>query len=102
MWETAIVRYLQEQGFRYAERRRMNGIHDRGDIAGLPGVVIEAKNVARFTLSEWADEATIEAVNDASKIGVIWAHRPRKSSPGDGYVIMNGSTFIELLKEGGW
>lgn len=38
--ESAVTTYLQTMGFIHAERRSLNGIHDRGDIAGIPGVVI--------------------------------------------------------------
>jgi len=40
-WETAIVGYLRGRGAPHAERRALNGSNDRGDIAGIPGLVIE-------------------------------------------------------------
>ena len=39
--ETAVVRFLRAVGFTQAERRTLGGTQDRGDIAGVPGVVIE-------------------------------------------------------------
>lgn len=96
--EVAIVAYLNDHGFPYAERRALAGINDRGDIAGVPGVVIEAKNCETITLSAWLKEAATEAVNAGVDIGVVWAKRRGKGSPGDWYVIMPGSTFVELIK----
>lgn len=101
-WETAIVEYLQSQGWPHAERRALNGSRDRGDIAGLPGVVIEAKSASRIELAAWVKEAEAEAGNAGADVGAVWAHRRGKSSPGDGYVIMTGDQFARLLKAAGW
>ena len=101
-WESAIVRYLHEQGFPQIERRALNGIHDRGDISGLPGVVIEAKNHAHMTLGPWVEEAAVERLNDDARIAVVWHKRIGKGSPGDCYVTMTGRDFVELLREGSW
>lgn len=38
--ESAVVKYLREQGWPSAERRALNGASDRGDIAGVVGTVI--------------------------------------------------------------
>ena len=38
-WESALVDYLIGKGWPHAERRALNGCNDKGDIAGLPGVV---------------------------------------------------------------
>ena len=101
-WETAIVSFLKEHGVRYAERRTLGGSQDRGDVAGIPGVVIEAKAEARVNLASWLSEAQTEAANDKADIGVVWSKRRGKTSPGDAYVIMDGNTLIKLLVAGGW
>lgn len=98
-WESDIVRALREAGFVQAERRAGNGTHDRGDIAGVPGLVIEAKNCARTELAEWVDEADCEARNDGARYGVVWHHRRGKAAPEDGYVTMSGATFLRLLAD---
>lgn len=101
-WESAIVDYLRENGVPHAERRALNGAKDRGDVAGIVGVVIEAKSAQTFTLSAWLDEALTERDNDRADIGVVWAKRPRKASPGAGYVIMDGDTLLWLLRSAGY
>ena len=47
-WETAIVDYLRTVGAIHAERRALNGAKARGALAGLPGVVVEAKSAAKL------------------------------------------------------
>ncbi|MGI5443364.1 hypothetical protein ACQEV4_40320 [Streptomyces shenzhenensis] len=97
--ETAVVRYLQAAGFTQAERRTLAGVQDRGDIAGIPGVVIEVKNCARQELPAWVAEAEIERDNDNATLGVVWHKLRGRSSPGDWFVTMSGAQFAQLLRE---
>lgn len=53
------------------ERRRLNGVHDRGDIAGVPNTVIEVKSGSRIDLAGWLAEAEQERVNDGASFGVV-------------------------------
>jgi hypothetical protein len=103
-WETEIVRALIAAGWPYAERRRLAGKRDRGDIAGVAGIVIEAKNTNEIRLAEAINEAHAEALNDNTGVlgvshGVAWFKRKGKSAAEDGYVVMDGRTFMALLKE---
>jgi hypothetical protein len=95
--ERAIVDYLRRVGFIHAERRLAGATKDRGDIAGIPGVVIEAKNQARMELAEWLEEALLERDNDNAQIAAVWHKRRGKGSPSDWYVTMDGATFGYLL-----
>lgn len=111
-WETAIVRALIDAGWPHAERRRLSGVNDRGDIAGIPGVVIEAKNAARLDLAGAVDEAKVEAANVDKALGpaadlaptlpLAWIKRKGRSSALDGYVVMDGDTALRLLREAGY
>ena len=101
-WETAIVGYLRDQGWPHAERRARTGAHDQGDITGVVGVCIEAKDTARFEPARFLTEAQTEAVNAKAGIGAAWIKRRGKSSPGDGYVLLDGATFTQLLREAGY
>ena len=101
--ESAIVTFLRDHGFPWADRVPLSGTRDRGDVTVGPGSpVIEAKNQARHSFAEWLDEATTEAANAGAPFGVVWAKRRGKGSPGDGYVVMDGSTFAALLKQAGY
>lgn len=98
-WETRIVHALRVAGFSQAERRSLNGVSDRGDIAGVIGLVVEAKNCARTELAQWVDEAETEAVNDGARYGVVWHHRRGRAAPEDGFVTMSGAAFLRLLAD---
>jgi hypothetical protein len=97
--ETAVVRFLRTAGFTQAERRTLSGAQDRGDIAGVPGVVIEVKNCARQELPAWVVEAELERDNDRAGLGVVWHKRRGKADPGDWFVTMSGTQFAALLCE---
>jgi len=101
-WETAIVNYLIGEGFVMAERRALAGALDKGDITGIPGVVIEAKNCKTINLAQFLDEAAEEATNANADVGVAWVKRRGKTSPAEAYVVMSGTTFIELLTNWVW
>jgi hypothetical protein len=101
-WETAICRLLAAEGFPHAERRALKGTADRGDIAGIAGWVVEAKNCARTELAAWLDEASAEQANDGAAYAAVWHHRRGKASPADGFVTMTGATFIRLLRQAGY
>lgn len=100
-WESAIVTYLRANGAPHAERRALAGNVDRGDIAGVPDVVFEAKSGA-FHLAQWLDEAELERANDHARYGIVWAKRPGKTSPADGYAILSGAALVQLLTEAGY
>lgn len=101
-WESKIVEALVARGWRYAERRRLAGSADRGDIAGIPGIVIEAKSCRRIEVAAWVDEANVERDNDHADLGVVWWKRRGKASALDGFVTMDGATFLNLLTAAGY
>lgn len=100
--ESAIVEYLRNNGFPHTERRALAGSSDRGDIAGIPGVVIESKNCAKQELAAWLDEATAERGNDRADYGVVWHKRRGKGSPGSWFVTLDGATFVRMLQQLGY
>lgn len=101
--ETAVVNYLKdEHNYLYVERRSLSGANDRGDIAGIPGVVIEVKAEKSLKLSEWLKEAEVERINDNANVAVVWHKRVGKGSPGEWYVTMTGNQFSSLLKAAGY
>lgn len=100
-WESSIVEYLRDPGWPHAERRAPSGARDRGDIAGLPGVVIEAKACRAVDLAGWLDEATVEQANAAVNVGAVWVKRRGRTNPGAGYVVMCGATFAGCSEKRG-
>ena len=69
--ETAFVNYMIDNGYVAVERRALQGKADRGDISGLPGIVIEIKSGSRLAIPEWLKELEIEMVNDGSTEGYL-------------------------------
>lgn len=95
-FETAVVRYLNEHGFPYAERRALAGTNDKGDITGVPGVMFECKSVKTITLSEFMGEVDAQKANARAQIGVAVIKR-RQKPVSRSYVVMDLEQFVELL-----
>lgn len=100
LFESAVVEWLRAHGHPYAERRALRGGRDAGDIAGLPGVVLELKSCNRIELAAWMDEARQEAANAGVELFAVIAKRRGKGDPGDAYVITDLATFNLLLADG--
>lgn len=82
--ETAVVRWLRQNGFPQAERRALHGNVDLGDVTGIPGVVIEIKaGKAAETASDkqiglWVEETLVEQANAHADHGVLVVKRKGK------------------------
>lgn len=100
--ETAIVATLIEEGWPHAERRALKGNLDRGDVAGLPGVMIEAKAEKSYDISGWLKEVAVEKANDNAAVGACWFKIRGKTDPRQWGVVMTGAQFVELLKAAGY
>jgi hypothetical protein len=100
--ERAVVDYLRGNGFPYAERRLAGDVKDRGDIAGVPGVVIEVKNCERTELGAWVGEAVVEQANDGADYGVVWHKRRGRGDPGQWYATLPAAQLVRLLRAAGY
>jgi hypothetical protein len=98
--ENRIVTVLRDGGFPNAERRRLGGIYDRGDIAGVStGVVIEAKAAPkRYEIAEWLKECDKEVANDNARLGIVWFKLRGSQDPLQWPVMMRGHFFLPLLR----
>ena len=102
MWESTLRDYLQRSGWPTVERLPLGGANDRGDLAGIPDVVIEAKAEAGWDhLGVAIAEAERERVNARAALGVVWRKRIGSTSAANGYVVMTGATFVDLLRRAG-
>jgi Holliday junction resolvase len=77
--EREVVRYLQ-QWWPAAERRALSGNKDKGDVAGIPGVVVEVKAAARLELAKWQRETLAEQENAQAAYCVLVVKRPYKAA----------------------
>lgn len=75
--ETAVVRWLRGHGFPHAERRALSGSQDQGDVAGIPGVVIEvkggekARKASDLQVTTWLHETEVERQNAGADLGLL-------------------------------
>lgn len=76
--EREVVRYLQ-QWWPAAERRALSGNKDKGDVAGIPGVVIEVKAAVRLELAAWRRETWAEMGNAGAAHCILVVKRPRQN-----------------------
>lgn len=103
--ESDVVAWLRGQGAVHAERRKAGERLDRGDVAGLPGVVIEVKNPGAgrpIELGSWLTETMRETANDNASVGLLVVRRRLQLSPANWYWITDGNTIAPLLRAAGW
>lgn len=97
--ETAVVKYLKEQGWIHAERRALHGNLDKGDINLGSPVVLEVKDHAKITLSEWLKELKVEMGNADVDVGAVIAKKRGTTNVGEWYAVMPVSVLVVLLQE---
>ena len=100
-FERAVVAYLRSHGFPGAARAYGAGRPDGiGDIADVPGFVIECKAHRTLDLAVFMDQAVREA-GSRSVVPVVVAKR-RGQDTGNAYVVLRLSDFarIALDREG--
>jgi Holliday junction resolvase len=98
-FETEVVRFLEANGFP-ARRRARAGSKDNGDVEiGDNKWTIEAKATKSIDIPQYLRELDVEMVNSGAEYGAVWVKRRGKSSAGDGYVIMDGHSFLEILRQ---
>lgn len=100
--ETAVVRYLQANGFPYAERRALHGTADKGDITGCGPLVFEVKNHKEFDLSGWMNELMRETDNAQADYGVLVVKRRGHVDAANWYAVMPFEAIVALLKQAGY
>lgn len=100
-FERELVQFLKENGFPHAERRALRGADDRGDIVGIPGLVIEAKSHNRLDLPGWLDQLREEKERDGGSDGAVIARR-RNHWIGKSYFVMDAIDGIKMLRRLGY
>jgi hydrogenase maturation factor len=98
--ETAVAEYLR-QTFPAVERRVQSGVNDRGDIAGVPGCVIEVKNQRTYKIQEWMRETETERINASANLGVL-VIKPvgvGVSRVSDWFAVVSLETITRMIEE---
>ena len=98
--ENLFVDYLKPW-VPHVERRRLCGVADRGDIAGMAGFVWEVKSGARVNIAGWLNELAAEMRNDRAPLGAV-AVRPKGSPhPQNWYAVLPLPVLMALLEQAG-
>lgn len=99
--EKLVAEWLQEHGRPHVERRALAGTNDRGDIAGIPGVVIEIKDYSKPTLPQFVRELDAEIMNAKAWTGTIIAKRRGTLDVGEWFAIQPVRIWHPLLTAAG-
>ena len=107
--ETALVRFLQGQGFPNAERRALGGGssgEDLGDITGIPALCMEVKNQRSYKIPAWILESETERINARADFGILVV-KPNgvgitPNKVGQWWGILPMQAMIDLLRDAGY
>jgi hypothetical protein len=95
--ELAVAKWLRKLGWIHAERSRAGWTDDRGDIDGLPGIVIEVKNEKRIDLPGYLRELEVEIANAKAWTGTVIVKRRGSMNVDDWYAVMPAKIWGELM-----
>jgi hypothetical protein len=95
--ELAVAKWLREWGWVNAERSRAGWQDDRGDIDGVPGVVVEVKNQKTIDIPGYLAELEVEMENADAWTGVCIVKRRGSVDVDDWYAMMPASVWAQLL-----
>lgn len=99
--EQKVCDWLAENGWPHAERRRLRGSSDCGDVAGVIGCTIEIKAEKRIDLSGYMTELAVEMANNGDHHGVAIVKRRGTTDVGRWYAVMPVALWAALAKEAG-
>jgi hypothetical protein len=99
--ENLFVAYLRTFGL-LAERRRLTGSQDQGDITGWPGVCVEVKSGARIDIAGWLDQLRNEALHSGADIAFVAVRPKGKPDVGSWYAVLPIPDLMALMAAAGW
>ncbi len=100
--EIAVAEWLAANGWPHAEPTRRSGwSDDRGDIDGIPCVVVEVKNHKTFDIPAWLEELEDEVDNAGAVTGVVVIKRRGSTDPADWYAVMRLGDWAHLARDAG-
>lgn len=100
--ESAYVEWVSGFTGLQLERRRLQGVADKGDIAGWPDVCVEVKSGAQLDIPQWMRELAVEIHNSGALVGQIAVRPKGKPNPGDWWAMRPLTSDLILLGEAGY
>jgi len=100
--ENEVIKHLRTAGFPYAERRLTGSDDPYGDVAGIPGVVIEVKNHATLDLAGWVNQLLEELVAADADTGAVIHKRKGHTDVANWYATLPASLYFRLLCDAGY
>ena len=101
--ENEVVELLHGFGFTHAERRRLSGNRDLGDIAGIPCVLIDVKDHATLDLAGAMDgiETKVDEAEREGRVIAIAAaiFKRRGRDIGEWYAVVSAETFAWMCAQ---
>lgn len=94
--ERAVVAYLRDNGYPDARRYLAGDGRQPGDVDAIPGVSIEVKDQAAYSISAWVAQAIDEA---GERVPMVWMHPKgvRVDDVGNWWCVMRVSDVVGLL-----
>ena len=96
--ENFAVRFLSENGWPYAERKRLRGAKDQGDLTGTPGLMWEVKYLGKSVsarMAAWMKQVDVQTVNARADYGILIVKPP-------GVGERNAGKFWAVMREESW
>jgi len=100
--ENLFVEWVRDHGVPHAERRRLNGSADRGDVGGWPGVCVEIKSGARTDIAGWLQQLKVETDHAGADVGFVAVRPKGQPHPSGWYAVMPLPELMRLLVDAGW
>ena len=106
--ENAFVAFLQKNGVVNAERRRLSGSLDKGDIAGWVSpqkdwsVCVEVKSGGKLAVSEWLKELEAEMCNSQADTGFVAVRPKGKPDVQDWFAVLPVPVLMDLFGKAGF
>lgn len=103
--ETAVVRWLQTNGFDNAERRALRGTADAGDITGTPGLCWSikgghaAERASDLDVERWLSELDTQTAHAGARHGilVLKRHAVGPGNAGNWWAILPSGSLTWLV-----
>lgn len=99
--EQAFCDWLRTFGIP-AERRRLNGVEDKGDVAGWDRVCVEVKSGAMLALPQWNLELQREIAHSGAETGFIAVRPKGRPTVDDWWAVLPMPLLMRLMERAGF